>query len=225
MKSNRSFQTFAGTVLRSLLFLSGAGAALISCTQGAPENRLVIWHQMRPDERQILEKQLDRYMRENPGMEVVELYKETEELRNGFVIASIAGQGPDLVYGPSDPVGIYEATRTIQPLDTLFSEEYLAAFDSAGLLNYKGHLYMVADKIGNHLALAYNKKFIPVRIVAGDGDSLVRPVWFIIVIDYWDFGNHFPILIQQCAVNVAWVIHPVRHMPEVFPYNKIGIIS
>lgn len=162
MKSNRSFRTFAGTVLRTLLFVSGAGGALASCTQSAPENRLVIWHQMRPDERQILEKQLDRYTRENPGMEVVELYKETEELRNGFVIASIAGQGPDLVYGPSDPVGIYAATRTIQPLDTLFSEEYLAAFDSAGLLQYKGHLYMVADKIGNHLALVYNKKYIPV---------------------------------------------------------------
>jgi maltose-binding protein MalE len=101
-------------------------------------------------------------MQENPGLEVVELYKETEELRSGFVIASIAGQGPDLVYGPSDPVGIYEATRTIQPLEGFLSAEYLSEFDSSGVLYYNDHLYMVADKIGNHIAVAYNKKYVPV---------------------------------------------------------------
>ena len=27
---------------------------------------------------------------------------------------------------------------------------------------YKGHLYQVADKLGNHLTLVYNKKLVPV---------------------------------------------------------------
>lgn len=149
-------------VLVGCFFLGAAALTIVSCSRTAPENRLVIWHQMRPDERQILRTQLERYMSQNPGLEVVELYKETEELRSGFIVASIAGQGPDLVYGPSDPVGIYEATKTIQPLEGFFSQEYLADFDSAGLLYYNGHLYMVADKIGNHLALVYNKKYVPV---------------------------------------------------------------
>ena len=148
--------------LAACLLLCIAAVFPVSCTRTAPENRLVIWHQMRPDERDILRTQLGRYMSQNPGLEVVELYKETEELRSGFIVASIAGQGPDLVYGPSDPVGIYEATKTIQPMEAYFTREYLAEFDSAGLLYYNGHLYMVADKIGNHLALVYNKKYVPV---------------------------------------------------------------
>ena len=124
------------------------------------ENRIVIWHQMRPDEQEILKKQLKRYMQENPGVEVVELFKETETLRSGYIVAAIAGQGPDLVYGPSDAVGVYVATKTIQPLDSLFSAEYLSDFDSSGVLRYRGHIYQIADKIGNHLALVYNKKYV-----------------------------------------------------------------
>ena len=159
---SRRLRAFTLPVAAALLLIAVAGASMISCSNGAPENRIVIWHQMRPDEREILQNQLERYMRANPGLEAVELYKETEELRNGYVVASIAGQGPDLVYGPSDPVGIYEATKTIQPMERSFDHEYLSAFDSSGLLYYKGHLYMVADKIGNHLALVYNKKYVPV---------------------------------------------------------------
>ncbi len=140
----------------SLLFL-----ILLSCTPpDAGENRIVIWHQMRPDEQSILHRQLDRYMQGHPGIEVVELFKETETLRSGYVVASIAGQGPDLVYGPSDAVGIYVATKTIQPLEPLLGSEYLKDFDSSGVLRYQDHVYQIADKIGNHLALVYNKKYV-----------------------------------------------------------------
>ena len=115
---------------------------------------------MRPDERDVLQRQLDRYMKIHPDIVVTQVYKETEELRSGYIIASIAGQGPDLVYGPSDPIGVYEATKTIRPLENLFTTEYLAQFDSTALLHYRGHLYQIADKIGNHLALVYNKKYV-----------------------------------------------------------------
>ena len=143
-------------IAASFLFLLS-----LSCTPpDAGENRIVIWHQMRPDEQSILHRQLDRYMKAHPGIEVVELYKETETLRSGYVVAAIAGQGPDLVHGPSDPVGIYVATKTIQPLDSLLKEEYLEEFDPSGVLRYQGHVYQIADKIGNHLALVYNKKFV-----------------------------------------------------------------
>jgi len=138
------------------------GLLIFGCsTDRSKERTIVIWHQMRPDEREILRIQLSRFQSlHHDTLKVVEVYKETEELRNGFVIASIAGQGPDLVYGPSDPVGIYEATRTIRPLEDLFVPEEISLFDSSGILNYKGHLYMIADKIGNHLALVYNKKYV-----------------------------------------------------------------
>lgn len=126
----------------------------------ADSKRVVIWHQMRPDEQRVLQRQLARYISEHPGVEAVELFKETETLRSAYVVAAIAGQGPDLVYGPSDPVGIYEATRSIRALEDVFPESFLAEFDSSSLLWYKGHLYQIADKIGNHLALVYNKKYV-----------------------------------------------------------------
>lgn len=137
-----------------LVGLSGCGS------RTNESDRVVIWHQMRPDERDILQRQIKRYMREHAGVEIVELYKETEELRNGYVIGAIAGQGPDLVYGPSDPIGVYEATKTIRPLESLFADSYLTLFDSSALVRYRGHLYQIADKIGNHLALVYNKKYV-----------------------------------------------------------------
>jgi maltose-binding protein MalE len=115
---------------------------------------------MRPDERAVLERQIKRYMVRHPGVEVQAVYKETETLRSGYVIASIASQGPELIHGPCDPIGIYEATKTIRPLEDCFTPEELSSFDSSGLLYYEGHLYQVADKIGNHLALVYNKKYI-----------------------------------------------------------------
>ena len=124
--------------------------------------RVVIWHQMRPDEQVLLRRQVDRYMQSHPDLRVEELFKETELLRSGYVVAALAGQGPDLVYGPSDPVGVYEATKSIRPLEDLFSQSYLAEFDSTSLLRYRGHLYQIADKIGNHLALVYNKKYVQV---------------------------------------------------------------
>lgn len=156
-----------GRIQRILMRLSLSGTLLtalffgVGCFSRADERpRVVIWHQMRPDERDILQRQIKRYMREHSGVEVVELYKETEDLRNGYVIGAIAGQGPDLVYGPSDPVGVYEATKTIRPLEDLFPASYVARFDSSGLLWYHGHLYQIADKVGNHLALVYNKRYV-----------------------------------------------------------------
>ncbi|MCX6143240.1 MAG: extracellular solute-binding protein [Ignavibacteriales bacterium] len=135
--------------------------AMVGCGRKPDDpRRIVIWHQMRPDEQVILHRQLAGYMAAHPGIKIEELFKETEMLRSAYVVGALAGQGPDLVYGPSDPVGVYEATKSIRPLEDLFSQEYLSAFDSTALLRYRGHLYQIADKIGNHLALVYNKKYI-----------------------------------------------------------------
>jgi maltose-binding protein MalE len=115
---------------------------------------------MRVDERLILADQLKQFMDAHTGVSVEEIYKETEELRSGFIVAAIAGQGPDFVYGPSDMVGPFEVMGIIEPLEPLFSEEYLRSFVPTGLTWYKNHLYQIADKLGNHLTLVYNKKMI-----------------------------------------------------------------
>ena len=144
-------------MLAALVALSILGGC---ARKGTTANRLVIWHQMRPDEEVVLHRQLARYMEKHPDVKVQELFKETETLRSAYVVGALAGQGPDLVYGPSDPVGVYEATKSIRPLEDLFPSSYLAQFDSTSLLWYHSHLYQIADKIGNHLALVYNKKYV-----------------------------------------------------------------
>ncbi|MFN0157719.1 MAG: extracellular solute-binding protein [Bacteroidota bacterium] len=130
------------------------------CQRDQDPNRIVIWHQMRVDERVILEEQLTQFMAANPGVRVEQIYKETEELRSGFIIAAIAGQGPDLVYGPSDQVGPFEVMGIITPMEELFEKEFLDSFIPQGLTYYRGHLYQMADKLGNHLTLIYNKDLV-----------------------------------------------------------------
>ena len=124
------------------------------------KDKIVIWHQMRIDERLILEEHLQKYMESHPGIKIEALYKETETLRSGYIIAAIAGQGPDIIYGPSDQIGPFEVMDIILPLEDYFSEAELDKFNPKGLTYVSGHLYQVADKLGNHLALVYNKKLI-----------------------------------------------------------------
>lgn len=134
--------------------------------------RITIWHQDRIDVRVILQRQIERFMKLHPEVRVEQLFKETEELRSGFIIAALAGQGPEIVYGPSDQVGPFEIMQIILPLEDLFPPEWLSQYDSLGLTWYKGHLYQVADKLGNHLTLVYNKKLVPVPPVTEE--DLVR---------------------------------------------------
>lgn len=157
---------------RIILFLVSALA--LSCAKSTLDDphQIVIWHQMRPEERAVLNWALDKFMEENPGVKVTALYKETEELRSGYQIAAIGGGGPDLVYGPSDQVGPFEVMKIILPLETLFDKEYLSKFNPKGLVYSNRHLYQIADQIGNHLMLIYNKKLVPVPPL--DTDELIR---------------------------------------------------
>ncbi len=120
---------------------------------------LHLWHQMRPDAREILKERIRIFESRNPGIRVMQLYKENEELRVGYqAAAAFTGGGPELVYGPSDFVGAFESMKIIKPLESVFSREFLSQFDPKALTWYRGHLYQIGDELGNHLALVYNKR-------------------------------------------------------------------
>lgn len=153
--------------MRTSYIVMAAVIALTACTGCGRRDdgkiKITIWHQDRPDVRDVLQAQLNRYMAfHNDTIKVEQLFKETEELRSGFIIAAIAGQGPDIVYGPSDQVGPFQIMDIILPLDSLFEKEFLDQFDPKALTYYKGRLYKIADKLGNHLTLVYNKKLVPI---------------------------------------------------------------
>ncbi|HEX3075177.1 MAG TPA: extracellular solute-binding protein, partial [Ignavibacteriales bacterium] len=114
-------------LLTLLVIFSFAGC------QKKDENEIVIWHNMRPEEKNILDRQLREYMKLHPDVHVIQLYKETEEMRSGYIVAAIGGQGPDLIYGPSDQVGPFEEMNIVLPLDTIFSKDYLSKFNEKAL--------------------------------------------------------------------------------------------
>ena len=156
LKSFRVLSLFVLLILALTLLLLGG------CRRGGDERiRITIWHQDRIDVRVILQRQLARFMQIHPEVRAEELFKETEELRSGFIIAALAGQGPEIVYGPSDQVGPFELMNIILPLETIFDSTWQSQYDPRALTWYKGHLYQVADKLGNHLTLVYNKKLVP----------------------------------------------------------------
>jgi maltose-binding protein MalE len=149
-------------VISAIVMTLAALAAMQGCTpKGDGKIRITIWHQDRIDLRTVLQRQIDRFMQLHPEVRVEQLFKETEQLRSGFIVAALAGQGPEIVYGPSDQVGPFEVMNIILPLETLFDSTWRAQYDPKGLTWYHGHLYQVADKLGNHLSLVYNKKLVP----------------------------------------------------------------
>ena len=116
-------------VSRSLALLAVLACGVVVATQwtGCQRHddgqiRITMWHQDRIDVRLILQRQLDRFMQLHPEVRVEQLFKETEELRSGFIIAALAGQGPEIVYGPSDQVGPFEIMQIILPLEDRLRE-------------------------------------------------------------------------------------------------------
>ncbi len=116
-------------------------------------NDLIIWTQDLPAGRVVLDSLLDRFERANPGMRANQIYYETEEVRSNFIVAALGGSGPDLVYGPADMVGVFHVMGIIQPLGEFFTTQELSNFDPMALVQYQGKLYMLADRVGNHLTL------------------------------------------------------------------------
>ncbi len=144
-----------GLLFAGMLYLAFGGSR-------QDPNELIIWTQDFAPGRVVLDSLLAKFSRENPGLLAKQIYYETEELRSNYIIAALGGSGPDLVYGPADMVGPLHVMGLIQPYDSLLHAEELANFDPMALVRYQGHLYMLADRIGNHLTLVYNKKILPV---------------------------------------------------------------
>ncbi len=122
---------------------------------------ITIWHQKGGPERALFEEVVARYNAAHSDRVVEPLFRESEEMRNLYVIAAVAGQGPDLVYGPADNVGVFVTTETIRAIESVFSPEFLDHFDPKGLVEWQGSRWLIADQIGNHLTLIYNRSLVP----------------------------------------------------------------
>ncbi len=116
-----------------------------------------IWHQKTGAERVFFEQVIKDYNKEHPDTRIRVLYRDGEDLRNSFIIAAAAGQGPDLVFGPADNVAVFAETRTVQPWDGVLEPAFLEQFTPQGLVSWQDKLWMVGDQIGNQLMLVYDR--------------------------------------------------------------------
>jgi maltose-binding protein MalE len=140
--------------------------AVLAVTSGCgrrpdAQRRIQIWHQKISAERDLFHEHIKRFNAAHPEFVVEALYKENEELRNLFVIAAVAGQGPEIIYGPSDNVGVLVTTETILPLEELFAPEFFDRFIPQGIVGWKDKRWLAGDQIGNHLTLVYNTVLVP----------------------------------------------------------------
>lgn len=138
---------------------------LAGCSNSA-DTVVTLWHQMRPEDRAVLDARVIDFEQLHPHVDVRAVYKETEELRSGLESAVLVGEGPDIVYGPSDPLGVYQAIGALQDLSPWFATDDLAEFDQRALVRLPASegddsmLVFVGDRFGNHLALIYNRNLI-----------------------------------------------------------------
>ncbi len=118
---------------------------------------------MRPAERAVLDSLLQEFSTSYPQYRFAQLFYAPEEARTNFIISSLAGKGPALIHGASDNIGPFVELGVVRPMDDLFSPAYLDQFlkkPVAAVTYFRGHLYQIADRVGNHLCLIYNKNLV-----------------------------------------------------------------
>ncbi len=133
----------------------------ISC--GVKKEKIVVWSSMRPAERALLDTLLHEFSTSYPQYSFTQLFYAPEEARTNFIISALAGKGPALIHGASDNIGPFVELGVIQPMEGLFDKNFLQQFLQSPLpanTYFKGHLYQIADRVGNHLCLVYNKRLV-----------------------------------------------------------------
>lgn len=144
-------------VVTLLLFLLMAGCGK------RDERRILVWHSMRPVEAELLRSELQRFGARHPGWQFSELYYQNETARTNYIISALGGSGPELFWGANDNIGPLVEMGVIQPLDPLLEKAFLDSFLVEPIRAntwFRGHLWQIADRVGNHLCLVYNKKLI-----------------------------------------------------------------
>jgi len=121
---------------------------------------VAIWHQKTGAERAFFEMAVQEYNRRNPAEPIFALYREGEKMRNAFIIAAVAGQGPDLVFGPADNVAVFAEARVLRPWNEVLTPDFLAQFTEEGIVSWDGKPWLLADQIGNQLMLVYDRQTV-----------------------------------------------------------------
>ncbi|MBN1154688.1 extracellular solute-binding protein [candidate division KSB1 bacterium] len=209
---------------------------------------ITIWHSMRPLETSILQEQLKKFAVSYPDWEFRELFYANETARTNFIISALGGSGPDLFWGANDNIGPFVELEIIRPLETLVPDSFLNQFIEEPIEAntwHKDHLYQIADRVGNHLCLVYNKSLIqtPPQTISElkrigkkltrdfDGDN--RPDQYALAWNYTEpffavpfiggYGgwiideNNNPTLNTEATIKAAQLIYDLANVDKIIP--------
>ncbi|MGL4672451.1 extracellular solute-binding protein [Cetobacterium sp.] len=148
-------------ILKKPMLVFAAGM-LLSTMASAKATEITLWEQMEPAVRPTYLKLVDEFMKKNPDVKVNVVHYSVEDLRTQFQNASLAGQGPDIVYGPNDNIGIFTVSDLIKPIDKVISKDLMNKFNEGALKSgmYNNEVYLLPEFLGNQIALLYNKKLV-----------------------------------------------------------------
>ncbi|MBZ9686461.1 extracellular solute-binding protein [Clostridium estertheticum] len=124
---------------------------------------LALWEQDDPNAQKILDGLITEFQAANKNITVKRTHFETEELRKNYTTASLGTTGPDIVLGPNDNLGVFVPGSLVQPIDTILGADFMATIDPNALdaAKFSGKQYMLPDRNGNEVLVAYNKKLVP----------------------------------------------------------------
>jgi arabinogalactan oligomer/maltooligosaccharide transport system substrate-binding protein len=124
---------------------------------------LALWEQDDPNGQATLDILIKDFTAANPTITVKRTHYETEDLRKNYTTASLGTTGPDIVLGPNDNLGIFVPGNLVQPIGEILGADFMATIDPLALdaAKFAGKQYMLPDRNGNELLVAYNKKLVP----------------------------------------------------------------
>jgi arabinogalactan oligomer/maltooligosaccharide transport system substrate-binding protein len=132
--------------------------------------KILYWTKEGADQFKFVQDQAAAYTALHPNVTFEVVNKNVETLREDFQTASLAGEGPDLLWTVSDHVGVFTAADLIQPVDSIITAaNYVPGAVEA--VTADGKLWGVPISFGNQLMLYYNKS------MAGDTAPADSDAW------------------------------------------------
>ncbi|CAB49101.1 extracellular solute-binding protein [Pyrococcus abyssi] len=121
--------------------------------------KVVIWHNMQPNELQVFQSLAEEYMAMCPDVEIV--FEQKPDLENALKVAIPAGQGPDLFIWAHDWIGKFAEAGLLEPIDEYITDDLLQKFAPMAreAIEYKGHYYALPFA-AETVAMIYNKKIV-----------------------------------------------------------------
>jgi len=152
-------------VYKKLFAFCIAAVMLSSCIKrGAKDDSsitITIWEQEDSSVAPFIDEMIGAFkaLPENKGVHFKRVHYHTEDLKQQFQTASIAGTPPDLLMSPSDTAGIFSVSGFILPVNDIFDlSNYNSAVVKAITLDDKTWGIPISN--GNHLMLFFNKKLV-----------------------------------------------------------------